>query len=382
MNLPRRLQLVSVVLSLGASVAAAQDYWVYFGTYTGAKSQGVYVSRLTADGRLTAPELAAASPNPAFLAVDPSHHFLYAANEIGNFAGGKSGSVSAFALDAHTGRLTALNQLSTVGPGPAHVSVDATGKVVMVANYGGGSVASFPVNPDGSLGAAASFFQMHGSSVNPARQQEPHGHFVTADPTNRFALMCDLGLDQVLVFKLDPAAGTLTPNDPPFARLKPGAGPRHLAFRPDGKFVYVINELDCTLTAFAYDAAHGTLAEVQSISTLPPGEEVRKNYSTAEVFVHPNGKFLYGSNRGHDSLAVFSIDAATGKLTLVEHLPSGGKTPRNFNLDPAGRFLLSANQDSGNVVVFRVDEKTGRLTPTGDSVELQKPVCVVFVPVE
>jgi len=382
MNLPCRLQLVSVVLSLGASVAAAQDCWVYFGTYTGAKSQGIYVSRLAADGRLTAPELAAASPNPTFLAVDPAHRFLYAINEIGNFAGGKSGSVSAFALDAHTGRLTALNQQSTVGSGPAHVSVDGTGKFVMVANYGGGSFASFPVNPDGSLGGAASFFQMHGSSVNPTRQREPHGHFVTADPANRFALMCDLGLDQVLVFKLDPATGTLTPNDPPFARLKPGAGPRHLAFRSDGKFVYVINELDCTLTALAYDAAHGSLAEVQSISTLPPGEEVRKNYSTAEVFVHPNGKFLYGSNRGHNSIAVFSIDAATGKLTLVEHVPSGGKTPRNFNLDPTGRFLLSANQDSGNVVVFRIDEKTGRLTPTGDSVELQKPVCVIFVPAQ
>lgn len=367
---------------IGVAPAPAQDYWVFFGTYTGTKSKGIYVSRLDTNGKLTAPELAATNASPAFLAVDPSHRFLYAANEIGNFQGGKSGSVSAFAIDARTGRLTPLNQQSTVTGGPAHVSVDATGRVVMAANYGGGSVASFAVQADGSLGAAVSSIQLHGSSVNPTRQKEPHGHSIYADPANRFALACDLGTDQVMVFKLDPAKGTLTPNDPPSAHLKPGAGPRHLAFRPDGKFVYVIDELDCTMTAFAYDAAHGTLAEVQTLSTLPPGEEMKKNYSTAEVFAHPSGKFLYGSNRGHNSIVVYSIDESTGKLTLVEHVPSGGKTPRNFNLDPAGRFLLSANQDTNNVVVLSIGEKTGRLTPTGNFVEIDKPVCVVFVPVQ
>ncbi len=371
-----------MAVSVGASAATAQDYWVYLGTYTGAKSKGIYVSRLDASGKLTAPELAATCASPSYLAVDRQHRFLYASNEIKNFEGGQGGSVSAFAVDARTSRLTALNQQSTVTPGPAHVSVDATGKVVIVANYGGGSMVSYPVQADGRLGAPATSIVQHGSSINPMRQKEPHGHCILADPANRFALMCDLGLDQVLVFKLDPATATLTPNDPPFARLKPGAGPRHLAFRPDGLFVYVIDELDCTMTVFAYDAAHGTLSEVQSVSTLPPGEELKKTYSTAEVFVHPNGRFLYGSNRGHDSLVVFSIDETTGKLTLVEHVASGGRVPRNFNLDPSGRFLLAANQESANVTVFRIDEKTGRLTPTGNSVEIDKPVCVAFVPVE
>ncbi len=383
MNLPLRLRLAAVALAVlgGVAVAAAQDYWVYFGTYTTATSKGIYVSRMDATGRLTAPELAATTASPSYLAVDRQRRHLYAANEIKNYQGGSAGSVSAFALDARTGRLTALNVQSSLAPGSSHLVVDATGRAVLVANYAGSSVVSYPVQADGSLGAPASFIVQKGSSINP-RQAAPHAHCVLTDPANRFALMCDLGLDQVLVFKLDPAAATLTPNDPPFSKLKPGAGPRHFAFRPDGKFVYVISELDCTMTAFAYDAAHGTLAEIQSLSTLPPGEALKPDFACAEVFAHPNGRFLYGSNRGHNSIVVFAIDEATGKLTLVEHVPSGGQKPRGFGLDPAGRFLLSANQDTNNVVVYRIDEMTGRLTPTGNAVDLDKPVCVVFVPVE
>ena len=382
MNLPLGLRVAAACVAVAgsASVAFAQNYWVYFGTYTGARSQGIYVSRLDATGRLTAPELVATTPSPSYLAVDRSHRHLYAANEIKNYQGGSAGSVSAFALDARTGRLAALNVQSTLAPGSSHLVVDATDRTVLVANYAGSSVVSYPVQADGSLGAPVSFIKQQGSSIH-ERQKAPHAHCVLTDPANRFALMCDLGLDQVLVFKLDPTTAALTPNDPPFARVKAGAGPRHFAFRPDGRFVYVINELDCTMTAFAYDAAPGTLSEIQALSTLPPGTELKKDYACAEVFVHPNGKFLYGSNRGHNSIVVFAIDEATGRLTLVEHVPSGGQKPRGFGLDPAGRFLLSANQDTNNVVVLRIDEKNGRLTPTGSSVEIDKPVCVVFVPV-
>ena len=383
MNLPFcwRLAAACVAVAVGAAAAPAQDCWVYFGTYTTARSQGIYVSRLDASGKLTAPELVARTANPSYLAVDRRYRHLYAANEIKNFQGDSSGSVSSFALNTRTGRLTALNVQSTLAPGPSHLVVDATGRTVLVANYAGSSVISYPVKADGSLAVPVSFITQQGSSVNASRQAAPHAHCILTDPANRFALMCDLGLDQVLAFRLVPDAATLTPNDPPFTKVRPGSGPRHLAFRPDGRFVYVINELDCTMTAFAYDAALGTLAEIQSLPTLPPGEARLPADACAEVFVHPNGRFLYGSNRGDNSIVVFAIDEATGKLTLVEHVPSGGQKPRGFGLDPAGRFLLSANQDTNNVVVFRIDEKTGRLTPTGSSVEIDQPVCVVFVPV-
>jgi 6-phosphogluconolactonase len=385
--LHRALYLILACLVTGliaprrASAAAARDYWVYFGTYTGAKSKGIYVSRMDATGKLTEPELAATTVNPTFLATDPGQHFLYAANEINDFQGQKAGGVTAFALDATTGKLTELNEQSSGGEGPCHVSVDATGKTVLVANYTGGSVAALPVQADGSLGPAAAFIQHQGSSIVPKRQTGPHGHYILADPSNRFALACDLGLDKVLIYKLDAKKALLTPNDPPFASLKPGAGPRHLAFAPDGKFVYVIDELDCTLTVFRYKPKRGTLTEIQSVSTLPAGQAMKSNYSCAEVVVHPSGKFLYGSNRGHNTIALFRIDQKTGEVTLVEHTPTGGKTPRNFNLDPSGRFLLAANQDSGNVVVFSIDPDTGHLTPTGQQLEMGSPVAIVFVPV-
>ena len=364
-----------------ASAVGGRDYWVYFGTYTGAKSKGIYVSRMDAAGKLSEPELAATSTNPTFLATDRRQRFLYAANEIGNFQGQKAGGVTAFALDDRTGKLTELNEQSSGGDGPCHVSVDATGKTVLVANYGGGSVAALPVQADGSLGVAATFIQHQGSSVNSQRQAGPHGHCIIADPSNRFALACDLGLDKVLIYKLDAKKALLTPNNPPFAPLRPGAGPRHLAFHPNGRFVYVIDELDCTLTVFDYDAKHGALTEIQSVSTLPVGEVKKSNYSCAEIVVHPSGKFLYGSNRGHNTIALFSIDQKTGKVTLVENTPTGGKTPRNFNLDPDGRFLIAANQDSGNVLVYTIDSVSGHLMPTGQQLQMGSPVAIVFVPV-
>lgn len=363
------------------ATSAGRDYWVYFGTYTGAKSKGIYVSRMDATGKLSAPELAATSVNPTFLATDLHHQFLYAANEINNFNGQRAGAVTAYAFDAVTGKLTELNQQSSGGEGPCHVSVDGSGKTVLVANYGGGSVESLPVRPDGSLGPVGSFFQHEGSSIVPQRQAGPHGHCIVADAAGHYALACDLGLDKVIVYKLNRNKATLTTNDPPFALLKPGAGPRHLAFHQNGKFVYVINELDCTLTVFTYDARHGTLAEIQNLSTLPDGQVKKSNYSCAEVMVHPSGKFLYGSNRGHNSITLFRIDERTGKVTLMDNTPTGGRTPRNFNIDPSGRFLIAANQDSGNVVVFSIDSDTGHLTPTGQQLEIGSPVAVLFEPV-
>jgi 6-phosphogluconolactonase len=378
------LSTFALMVAMPRAQAAGADYWVYFGTYTSGTSKGIYVSRMDAIGNLTPPELAATGDNPTFLATDPHRRFLYAVNEIGNFHGQHVGGVTAYKIDAATGKLTELDQQSSGGDGPCHISLDATGKTVFVANYNGGSVESLPVRDDGSLGAPASFIQHTGSSVNPDRQAGPHGHCIVTDPANRFALVCDLGLDKVLIYKFDAAKSTLTPNDRPFASVKPGAGPRHLTFSPNGKFVYVIDELNCTLTAFSYDAEHGALTEIQALSTLPPGETMKPNYSGAEVMVHPSGKFLYASNRGHNTIALFKIDNATGKLTLVEHTSTDGEKPRAFNLDPSGRFLIACNQDSSNIAVFSINPDTGHLSSTGQQqlLPLGNPVTIAFVPVK
>jgi 6-phosphogluconolactonase len=356
---------------------------VYFGTYTGAKSKGIYVSRIDlATGKLSAPELAGAIVSPSFLAVHPNRRFLYAVNEVGEFSGKPGGAVSAFAIDAATGKLTLLNQQSSGGGGPCHLVVDKAGKNVLVANYGGGSVAVLPITDDGRLREATSFIQHTGSSLNPQRQKEPHAHSSHLDPANRFAFVADLGLDKVLIYRFDAEKGTLTPNDPSFAKVAAGAGPRHFTFHPQGRFAYVINEMSCTVTAFSYEAGRGELKELQTISTLPEGGPVSPNLSTAEVQAHPSGQFLYGSNRGHDSIVVFAIDEKTGKLTHVENQSTRGKTPRNFGIDPTGAYLLAANQGSDSVVVFHIDNKTGRLTPTGQVVEVGTPVCVRFVEIK
>jgi 6-phosphogluconolactonase len=381
MNWLVRFLVVFGIGCLAGVTARAEEFLVYFGTYTGKQSKGIYLSRFQTDtGKLSAPELAAETASPSFLAAHPNHGVLYAVGEVDNFGGKKAGVASAFSIDPASGKLTALNQQSSGGPGPCHLSVDATGKAVLVANYGGGSVAALPIRPNGSLGEHRTFIQHEGSSANKQRQEAPHGHCIVPDPANRFALACDLGLDKVLVYRLDPAGARLTLNEPPSAPLAPGSGPRHLAFLPDGRFVYVINEMLCTVTAFAYDAAKGSLKEVQTISTLPAGESLKPAYSTAEIVAHPSGKFIYGSNRGHDTIAVFAVDSATGKLKAIQHEPTQGKIPRNFNIDPTGRYLLAANQNSNSVVVFAIDPATGRLRATGEKIEVGAPVCVVFVP--
>jgi 6-phosphogluconolactonase len=360
--------------------AGTKPYLVYVGTYTTKQSsKGIYAYWFDAGtGKLKSAGLAAESADPSFVAVHPSGKYLYAVNEVSEFGGQKSGAVSAFTIDRRNGALKLLNQVASRGAGPCHVSLDRTGKYVLVANYDGGSVASFPVREDGSLGEAAGFVQHSGSGVDKERQEGPHAHWIGTSPDNRFALVADLGLDEVLIYRFDAANGKLTANNPPFAKANPGAGPRHFAFHPNGKFAYLLTEMESAVTAFSYNAGKGSLSALQTISTL------RREYSGpkegAELVVHPSGKFLYASNRaGVDSVTAFSIDRAKGTLKLIGEFPTMGKTPRNFTIDPTGRFLLAANQESGNIMVFRIDAATGRLTPTGEVVEVPAPVCIAFV---
>lgn len=347
---------------------------VFFGTYTNNKpdgSKGIYTSTLDLKtGALSKPELAAETVSPSFLAIAPGGKFLYAVGEAGI-----GGGVSGFAIGGD-GKLTLINRETTGGKGPAHVSVDGAGKNVLVANYGSGAIACLPISAEGKLSPASSVIQHEGSSVNPARQKGPHAHSIYVDKGQRFVVSADLGLDKVLVYKFDAAAGKLTPNEPAFFAAKPGAGPRHFAFHPDGRHAFVINEIDSTLTSLAWDPEKGTLSGIQTLSTLPAEH---KGNSTAEVVVHPSGKFVYGSNRGHDSIAGFSFDGATGKLTAIGHTPAGGKTPRNFNIDPTGTFLIAAHQGSNTVQAFRIDGDNGTLTPVGGAVPVASPVCIKFL---
>ncbi len=373
--------LLLVAAARGAGRPAHGDmYLVYIGTYTVRKSKGVYAYRFDArTGQLASLGLAAETISPSFLAVDPRRRFLYAVNEVSNYEG-KNGGVSAFAIDHQAAKLTWLNEVSSRGADPCYVSLDKTGKHVLVANYTGGSVAVFPVLEDGRLGDASAFVQHRGSSVNRERQEGPHAHSIEMSPDNRFAIAADLGLDELLVYRFGPANGTLAANNPPFARVSPGSGPRHFAFHPSGRFIYAVSEMGSMVTAFSYDAKGGVLHDLQTVSTLPTG--FAGNNDDAEIEVHPSGRFVYASNRGHDSIAVFAIDGGKGTLTRVDDVPTRGKTPRNFAIDPTGSYLFAANQDSDNIVIFRIDPRTGRLTPTGQVLEVPTPVCVKFVALE
>jgi 6-phosphogluconolactonase len=361
-----------------ATAASAENFLVYFGTYTNALSRGIYVSRLDADtGKLSTPELAAITPSPCFINFSPDKKFLYAANSVKTFNGENAGAVSAFAIDKISGQLKLLNQKSSGGGGPCHVSVDATGKNLFAANYGGGSVKSIPLNKDGSLGDGGDFFQFHGRGANTNRQASPHAHFITADPSNRFALACDLGTDKVMIYKL--ANGILTPNNPPFATVPPGSGARHLAFSRDGKFVFVIGEMACTITTFAWDFEKVKLDLVETVSALPSDVAVQNSFTAAEILVHLSGKFVYATVRGHDSVSVFAADVQSGKLTFAQNISAGGKVPRGLGIDPTGRWLITANQKSDNAVEFAIDATTGKLSPTGQELKIGSPVDVKFV---
>lgn len=370
--------LVSAGWIRSAEPSAASGGWLmYIGTYTQGSSKGIYGYTFeAASGEARPIGLVAETENPSFIAIHPNQRFLYAANETSTYKGESAGSISAFAIDAASGGLKLLNRVSSRGSGPCHIAIDKTGKWLFVANYDGGSVAAFQIREDFSLSEATAFVQHQGSSANRERQSAPHAHAATPSPDNRFVLVADLGLDRVFSYRLDAAKGGLVTSHPPFAKLAPGSGPRHLAFRPDGAFVYAINEMASTVTAFRHDAGEGTLQELQTISTLPVGYSGEN--SAAEIAVDARGTFLYASNRGSDSIAIFKIDGRKGTLTAAGHASTLGRTPRHFAIDPTGRYLVVANQDSSSVVVFRIDPKTGGLTPTGTTLRVPFPVCVGF----
>ena len=373
---------VAAMGSAGESIARPRrgQLQVYIGTYTRgeSKSKGIYQYRFDpSDGSLSYVGVTENADNPSFLALHPGKQYLYAVAEIGDFAGHKSGAVTAYAIEPETGALTELNRQATGGSSPCHLVVDPTGRFVLAANYGGGSVCVIAISADGRLGARTGFVRHEGSSVNQRRQAGPHAHSINLDAAGRLALVADLGLDKVLLYRLNTKAGTLTSGPHPWVSLAAGAGPRHLAFHPNGRFVYVINELDSTVTGFRYDAEAEALQNLQTLSTLPEG--FQGTSTTAEVQVHPNGKFLYGSNRGHDSIAAFAIDRQTGSLTPLGLEPTGGAMPRHFAIDPTGEYLLAANQASDNLVVLAIDIQTGKLKPTGTVVDVPKPVCVRFL---
>jgi 6-phosphogluconolactonase len=358
-------------------------YLAYIGTYTTKKeSKGIYAYNFNpATGEFTSIGLAAETTDPSFVAVHPNGKYLYAVNEVGDFNGQKSGAISSFEIDRKSGKLKLLNQVSTHGAGPCYVSLDKDGRFVLVANYDGGSVATFEIEPDGSLSLAKGFVQHSGSGTDKERQEGPHAHWIGVSPDNRFALVADLGLDDVLVYKFDDVQGKLTPHSPPYTQVKAGSGPRHLAFAPNGKFAYLVTEMASTVVAFSWNAEKGTLNTLQTLPMLP------KDYSgvkeAAEITVHPNGKFVYASNRGSaNSIAAYKVDGAKGTLTPIGIFPTGGKIPRHFTIDPTGQFLIAANADSDNLVTMKIDENTGALTPTGKEVSVPSPQCVTFAGTE
>jgi 6-phosphogluconolactonase len=392
-RIPRGIAALFVFVSVAFFALAAptpqkHQYLIYVGTYTlepGSTSKGIYAYRFDADtAELTSIGLAAETTNASFLAVHPNHKFLYAVNETGNYKGQKSGAVSAFAIDHATGKLTLLNEVASKGADPCYITVDKTGKYVLVANYTSGSVAVFPVLEDGRLGEASAFIQHTGQGSDPERQEGPHAHSIDLSPDNRFAIVDDLGLDETLVYKFDSTKGSLALNDPQLyttlAKADPGAGPRHFAFHPNGKFAYVVNEMQSTVTVFSYGSKEGVLRRLQVISALP--KDFSGHKEAAEIAVHPSGKFLYASNRGHDSIAVFAIDPDKGTLTLVEYASTKGQTPRSFEIAPGGSLLFAENEKSNNIVVFSIDQKTGRLTATGKVLEVAEPVDLKFVPLD
>lgn len=353
---------------------------IFLGTYTpaGGESRGIYSVRLDpATGVLSDPVLVAETPNPTFLAWNPDGRTLYALSTSGTINGKPGGALTAYRFNGPTGSLTSLNTEPAGDIGLAYVGVDASGRTAAVVSYQGGSVSAFPLDSDGQLGAHTSLIAHTGSlGPNTKRQDTPHPHSVTFSPDNRFVYVCDLGLDRIFRYRLDPAAATLTAAGE--TATTPGAGPRHSKFSADGKFLYVINELNSTIETYAADAASGALTRVQAIATLP--SDFRGESICAEIRLSSDGRFVYGSNRGHDSLAVFARDAAQGTLTLVEIVPTGGKHPRNFNLSPDGHWLVCGNRDSNNITVFRVDPTSGRLTPTGRPYSIPQVVCVLFAP--
>jgi 6-phosphogluconolactonase len=350
----------------------ASSHLLYLGTYTKNGSQGIYAVRLDGEtGALSAPVLAAEAPDPAWITLSPDNQYLYAIHPSAAQARG-------YRVDAASGRLSALpaEPSPTANP-PSHLAVDVTGRALLAANYRDGYVSAIPIRADGTLGTP-NVIRHHGSGYDPKRQDRAHVHSVTLSPDNRHVIVADLGVDKIFVYALEAASATLRPAVPPYVATEPGAGPRHFKFGHDGRHAYAINELNNTIAVYDYDSASGALHPRQIVSTLPPDYTLPN--TTAEIRVHPNGRFVYGSNRGHDSIAVFAVDPTNGRLgeRPIEIVPSGARTPRNFALSPDGRWLVCAHQDTELLTVFRVDPVTGRLSRTPHTAAVSSCVCVLF----
>lgn len=364
----------------------ASESLVFVGTYSEPvghpvrrKGRGILSYRFDpSSGALTELAVAEGVRNSSYLAFHPTRRFLYCVNELNQFEGKPGGAVSAFAIVPDAGRLAFLNMKASHGADPCHLTVDRTGRNLLVANYSGGSVGILPINPDGSLQDASDVIEHAGHGVDPGRPAVPHAHGVEIDAANRRVFVPDLGLDRLMIYALDATRGKLSPNDgQPFVKVAAGAGPRQIVLHPTAPFAYLINELSSTVTVFADNAAEGSLSALQTVSTLPRGYSGHNAGAAVEIV--PSGRFLYASNRGHDSIAVFAVDQANGTLEVVGHTSTGGRIPRNFAVDPAGEFLLAANQDSDSIVVFRIDAATGKLAPTGHVTTVGTPVCVRFL---
>jgi len=375
-------RIAGILMYSGISAGASpqQEVQVYFGTFTQGAKGGIFLSTLNLKtGQLSEPVLAGKAVRPGFLAAGPNGKYLYAVGEHADSPGGSADSVCAFEIESNSGRLKALNKQPGGGKEPCHLSIDPSGRYLLSAQYGGGSCTVFPIAADGSLKAKSSFHQHVGSSgINAKRQTAPHAHSINVDPSGRLAVVADLGKDQVVIYRFDDKTGVLSPNDPAALDTTPGGGPRHFVFHPNKPFAYVNLELTSQVTALWYDVDKGTFVPLQTLSTLP--DDFKGRSSVAEIRITPDGRFVYVSNRGHDSIAIFAIDPATGKLSPRGHQNTHGKIPRNFNIDPSGRFMVVANQRSNNCAVFRIDPKTGSLSFTGSEITVPKPVCVSFMP--
>ncbi len=360
--------------SEGASSNASQtDYFVYVGTY----GKGVYAYRYAAgDAELKPLGLVGEVVNPSFIATDREYRYLYAVSEL---EGKADGGVAAFSMDRRTGKLTSLNHASSAGVAPCHLAVDRTGKMLAVANYGTGGVSAFPIESDGSLGAMSALMTAKGAGVNPKRQEGPHAHETVISADNRFLYVPDLGLDHIRIYKIDPPSAKVTPNDPPFVKEEPGEGPRHIVFSPNGQHAYVVNELKSVVNVFNVDGPNGALKQVQTVSTLPAG--FSGDNAPAEILMDRAGKYVYASNRGPGTIAVFAVDAA-GALRQVQVAATGGTFPRAIEFDPTGRFLLAGDQKTDQFVIFQIDPATGQLSLTGKVFHVPSPVCFLFVPVK
>ncbi|TVY07544.1 lactonase family protein [Paenibacillus cremeus] len=348
--------------------------YAYIGTYTDeGRSEGIYIYRFSpSTGELEYAGVAVDVFNPTYLAIEPEHRYLYSVNTIEG-----DGTVSAFSINPHTGLLTYLNQKPSGGSKPVHLVVDPLSRYVLAGNFGNGSVCVLPIGGDGALGEMTSFIQHHGFSIHPVRQTGPRVHSVTLDPAGRFAVAAEYGADQLKCYRLEPSNGELIPSKVPTIAVVPGSGPRHFAFHPSGKWGYVINELSNTLMSYDYNAADGTITLKETHTTLPTGFTDRSH--CADVQVDPSGRFVYGSNRGHNSIVIYAVDQESGTLKCIGHEPTLGKAPRSFTIDPTGQYLLVAHQDTDNVVVFNIDRETGLLHPTGHQIHIPVPVCVKMV---